>query len=666
MKKLTLLVLAGLMVLSASAQSLPWPATSPFPDSYGYTWKTSDDPTGPVYNWVDIITNGLGTELTGLSDDNSIGDIDMGLEFQYYWTGKNKVCIGSNGYISLANVCQTISSGADGFPPTPTSDAPNDVIAPFMADLTFASSTNPGTTPNPARLFYYSDVANNRFIVTYENVPFWVATTQDPNEYSGANTFQVILDASDSTITFQYFAMAGNWSTGYDGDPFPFVTGIENLTGSIGLLAPSQPINAASKPVGGTAITFYPPATPQLAITDFEVEAVQNDLRAGFFVPWPQTGGTNNYPLRALISNSGNTDVTQDVIVTGRVRDTTGISPQILWFAVDTVRGGLDQGESEEITFSLPFNPPKSGSFFYEVSIENSSSINDLNSINDARTAELVAVDTTVEVKFGYIRDDFVALLSQAEENVGLVNWQSNNDNSGGGIFIEPFSYPVSLTHVEMAIFGTNPNCVPTEGLITRIYGAEPNSNLPGDLLYEKKVPLADLNPAPNVWNRIPLDSALVIDSLGFFVSWIQDDDCVSLLTETGRLGPYSNRTYEIIADAWANYRSAGNNDFMIRVVADLSNATFTDIEEDLVYFEEFQLYPNPNQGQFRLEFAMERPADVEVKVLDLSGRQVYRNQLQKVSKWSGEINLAHLSAGMYLVQLATPQGVEVRRLVIE
>jgi hypothetical protein len=70
-------------LLSATLFALHLLAGSGGPDQYGYTWKDSDEPGGPVYNWVDI--TGSGTQILGLADDNIIGPLVLGENFPYYW-----------------------------------------------------------------------------------------------------------------------------------------------------------------------------------------------------------------------------------------------------------------------------------------------------------------------------------------------------------------------------------------------------------------------------------------------------------------------------------------------------------------------------------------------------------------------------------------------------
>ncbi|HNK42695.1 MAG TPA: hypothetical protein PL002_16025, partial [Flavobacteriales bacterium] len=52
------------------------------PDQYGYTWKDSNEPDGPVYEWIDITTTG--TQLTGFADDNVVGPFILGETFPFY------------------------------------------------------------------------------------------------------------------------------------------------------------------------------------------------------------------------------------------------------------------------------------------------------------------------------------------------------------------------------------------------------------------------------------------------------------------------------------------------------------------------------------------------------------------------------------------------------
>ncbi|MFM7031235.1 MAG: hypothetical protein ACKOX4_01810, partial [Bacteroidota bacterium] len=53
------------------------------PDAYGYTWKDSNEPGGPTFNWINITTTG--TQVTGLGDDNFVGPFGFIDGFQYYW-----------------------------------------------------------------------------------------------------------------------------------------------------------------------------------------------------------------------------------------------------------------------------------------------------------------------------------------------------------------------------------------------------------------------------------------------------------------------------------------------------------------------------------------------------------------------------------------------------
>src|SRR6185436_387287 len=56
-------------------------------------------------------------------------------------------------------------------------------------------------TGNPGECWYYLNTALDTLIVSWTNVPFF---DTNGNGYSGSNTFQIILSAIDSSITYQY------------------------------------------------------------------------------------------------------------------------------------------------------------------------------------------------------------------------------------------------------------------------------------------------------------------------------------------------------------------------------------------------------------------------------------------------------------------------------
>ena len=170
------------------------------PDNFGHMWIDSDEPGGPIYDWVEI--SGVGTPLN-FGDDDSL-TVSLPFPFDFYGNTKNSVKIASNGYLTFG------SDGTDySNDPIPDPDDPNDLIAPFWDDL------NPSAD---GQVYYYNDEANGRFIVEWHNVPHYY------NE--GSYSFEAIL-YPDGEILFQYQNMNGDLTSA--------TIGIENSNASDGL-----------------------------------------------------------------------------------------------------------------------------------------------------------------------------------------------------------------------------------------------------------------------------------------------------------------------------------------------------------------------------------------------------------------------------------------------
>ena len=176
------------------------------PDAFGYRWIDSDSPGGPTFNWVDVST--VGTQITSWigSADDGYATIPFPMTFSLYGTpasGNLNVC--TNGFLSLASTLTLFTNSA-----IPSTAAPLDGIFPFWDDLYLVTS---------GAVYYYNDVANNRFIVEYLNVPHFST--------GGPYTFEVILKP-DGTILYQYLTLDMTTANSQ-------TVGIQNGDGTIGL-----------------------------------------------------------------------------------------------------------------------------------------------------------------------------------------------------------------------------------------------------------------------------------------------------------------------------------------------------------------------------------------------------------------------------------------------
>lgn len=82
---------------------------------------------------------------------------------------------------------------------------------------------------------------------------------------------------------------------------------------------------------------------------------------------------------------------------------------------------------------------------------------------------------------------------------------------------------------------------------------------------------------------------------------------------------------------------------------------------------EAFQILPNPNNGQFQAALTLSKAQHLEIKVLDVLGRNVYElpsNERYSTGKHRFEINLENESDGLYFLQIKVENKVFVRKVV--
>lgn len=123
-------------------------------------------------------------------------------------------------------------------------------------------------------------------------------------------------------------------------------------------------------------------------------------------------------------------------------------------------------------------------------------------------------------------------------------------------------------------------------------------------------------------------------------------------------LAPYLGNKIVI---SFVNINGHGNNLFIDNV--NITGAV--GIEDALSNL--IKVYPNPNDGQFRLEIGELPVGTSSLGVLDLTGREVFRKSIEgNGSAYTADLDLRNLAKGVYYLELRSETGRMVSKLVIE
>ncbi len=174
-----------------------------YPPSYDFSYlvlgyvQSGYQITLPSYNFIDITTSG-GTQINPSNffpnnDDGTAGPFDLGGTFRFFSQNLMYSWVGVNGAICLsASPTDTINVNANGFFANWTIPQPNiarNFIATFWNDLYLAPGGH-GTA--------WYRTSGSQFIVEWFHIGNFISPTDT------STTFEVILDRTDSSITFQY------------------------------------------------------------------------------------------------------------------------------------------------------------------------------------------------------------------------------------------------------------------------------------------------------------------------------------------------------------------------------------------------------------------------------------------------------------------------------
>lgn len=233
------------------------------PDSFGYEWLDSDDPFGPVFNWIDI--SGTGTDMM-LDDDDHYWPIPF--TFTFYGTTYDTVAAQSSGTITFED---TYLDYSNYHIPGPNGENVNMFLAPLWTDV----------DPSDAGAVYYQ-IMGDTLVVEWSGVPLY-----GTSEYQ---TFEALLIGSTGDIIFQYLVNDGN---GYDA-----VIGIQG--------------DSLQPPLWGLEYSYYSAVLhPSLAI-QFSTSFIRDVATVSIDIDTPLPEGITIAPV-ATVTNLGTSSGSFDV-----------------------------------------------------------------------------------------------------------------------------------------------------------------------------------------------------------------------------------------------------------------------------------------------------------------------------------------------------------------
>lgn len=590
------------------------------PDAYGYVWRDSNEPNGPVFSYVDITNRSGVVQVTGLADDNAVGPFALGWDFHYYWSDYSEVKIGSNGWIGFDNIGNIASC----FPIMPDAANPDNFIAPYMSDLNFAGGANPGA------MYYWSNNVDS-FIIQYENVPWWVNATPD---YQGDNNFQVILSGVDSSITFQYLSLTPNDWTDNPNCAADMEIGIENLTGNIGLECWNETI-----PPNAYSIKFYYPSVVTFQVQDASPLWNANSDNSGQFYVLGST-----VALATNIANVGNTDISTSITINGELQE---INLNSFW-TDNTSLSSLTAQSDTTVEFPNQVALTQAGQFNFNVETVNAS---DINPSNNTNTVEISVVECVGDrINLTYVTEN---------DPDGTVGWAGGGMDDGIGVYFEPPVYPVTLESVEMYFLEDGDTLTPlTTGYQVAVYdqiGAAPLDSfaVPAASALEQK------------WQSHPIASQPVFTSGGFYVGWFMGGPGVAIGTES--IGPKSQRAFEILGGSWAPYRSGLNQEVYIRATVSFPCSLFVNTPDLAPEAISLRAYPNPADQFANISYELPNNGDVQISVIDINGRQMLKKDFANMNagEFKFSFNTSEMADGLYFVRLESQGQVLTQRLIV-
>lgn len=126
--------------------------------------------------------------------------------------------------------------------------------------------------------------------------------------------------------------------------------------------------------------------------------------------------------------------------------------------------------------------------------------------------------------------------------------------------------------------------------------------------------------------------------------------------------GKLSNGTWTLKATDSYN----GDTGSILNWSLDLCIATPTPLSVIENSISNFVIYPNPNKGNFTVQFNSSSSNEVNISVHDMRGRTILKNKYNNTGLFSQNLQLDNVQAGVYLVTVQDGDNKIVKRIIVE
>ena len=112
---------------------------------------------------------------------------------------------------------------------------------------------------------------------------------------------------------------------------------------------------------------------------------------------------------------------------------------------------------------------------------------------------------------------------------------------------------------------------------------------------------------------------------------------------------------------------ASGDSGILHSWYVEICQTTLTSLStEPTNNFNNFKIFPNPNQGVFTIQFNGGLSNTIEIIVFDLRGRIIYKNNFNDASQFNEKINLNHAETGLYILNISNGIKKITKKIIVK